>query len=322
MSGGYQQQVYNQPAIGVPGDMVTANPRATFLAGPGGLVAGPNGCVVGRFAWVTPPVDPNGTDQIASNVNGSGNVAGFCYNDTQALNTVFLSDGSMVIPQGLPVALAIQGDFLVNNAGTVEAIPYVSKAYANFADGSVSFGPAGSPTAAASATGSSIAAESVSITGSISGDVLTVTAIVSGTVYPGSTLAGTGIATGTQIAAQLTGPAGGLGTYLLSLSQQKNVASETITLTYGLLTIGTLTTTPTFAVGQSISGTNVVAGTSITANVTGSGGTGGTMVVNNNTVVSSTTIASQSNVETKWYAASAGGQGQVVKITSWVGSQG
>jgi hypothetical protein len=56
--------------------------------------------------------------------------------------------------------------------------------------------------------------------------------------------------------------------------------------------------------------------------VTGSGGTGGTMVVNNNTVVSSTTISSVSNTETKWYAASAGGPGQLVKITSWVGSQG
>lgn len=322
-----QTQVRNQPAIGVQGNRASQNPMATYDAGPGGLVS--DGTVlVGNFAWVTPPTDPNGTGQLATTVAGFGNAAGFCYNDLQALDTVFLSDAGLTIPAGLPVALAVQGDFDVINSGTTEAIPYVSKAYATFGTGAITFAAAGAPTAAASATGSSIAAETFSVTGSIATDVLTVTAVGSGTVYPGATISGTGIATGTQIFSQLTPLlsgeiANGVGRYTLSISQQKAIASETISGTYGLLTIGTLTTTPTFAVGQllTVSG-SVVAGTYITANVTGSGGSGGTMVVSNNTVVSSQTIASAANIETKYWAVSAGGNGQLIKISSWVGTQG
>lgn len=64
-------------------------------------------------------------------------------------------------------------------------------------------------------------------TGSIAGKVLTVTAVASGELAEGKTLAGTGVTDGTQILAQLTGTAGGIGTYSLSVSQ--TVASETIT---------------------------------------------------------------------------------------------
>jgi len=322
MSGGWQQQIYNQPAQGVAGDRASQNPMATYDAGPGGLVADTAGVAVGYFAWAIAPTDPNGTNQIATQARGSGNTAGLVYNDTQALNTVFLSDATLVIPAGLPVALANQGDFWVINNGTTEA-QVGQKAYATFGTGAVSFAATATPTTGASATGSSIAAETFSVTGSIAEDILTVSAVGSGTVYPGATISGTNITTGTQIASQLTGTTGGVGTYLLSVSQQKNVVSETISGTYGLLTIGTLTTTPVFTVGQTLNATgSVVAGTVITANVTGSGGSGGTMVVSNNTVVSSQTISTASNVETKFVAASAGQPGALIKITSWVGSQG
>lgn len=317
-----QKQVQNQEAQGVQGDRASQNPIATFDAGPGGLVSDGT-VIVGNFAWVIPPTDPNGTDQIATCGNaGDGNAAGFVYNDLQALDTIFLSDAGLIIPQGLPVALATQGDFWVINSGTTEA-QVGQKAYANFGSGTVSFAATGTPTAAASATGSTITPENFSVTGSIAEDILTVTAVGSGTVYPGSTISGTGITTGTKIASQLTGTTGGVGTYLLTVSQQQAVASTTISGTYGLLTIGTLTTTATFAVGQTltVSG-SVVAGTHITANVSGSGGSGGTMVVDNNTNVGSQTIASAANVETKWSAASAGIAGALIKITSWVGSQG
>jgi hypothetical protein len=316
-----QRQIYNQPQIGVPGDRASQNMITTFDAGPGGLVSD-GSIVVGNFAWVIPPTDPNGTDQIATCSGGYGNVAGFVYNDLQALDTIFLSGSGLIIPQGLPVALANNGDFDVINSGSTEALPGM-KAYATFGTGAITFAATGSPTQAASATGSTITPETFSVTGSIASDVLTVTAVGSGTVYPGSTISGTGIASGTTVASQLTGSAGGVGTYLLNQSQQKNVASTTISGTYGLLTIGTLTTATPFAVGQTltVSG-SVVAGTSITANVTGTGGSGGTMVVNNNTNVGSQTISSAANVETKWTATSAAGPNGTVKVTSWVGSQG
>lgn len=66
-----------------------------------------------------------------------------------------------------------------------------------------------------------------SVTGSISGQLLTVTAVGAGTLYPGSTLAATGLTAGTVVMNQLTGTTGGVGTYNVSASQ--TFASGTIT---------------------------------------------------------------------------------------------
>jgi len=313
MSGGWQQQAFDQPAAFVAGDRVSNNPLATFDAGPGGLVAGASGVTVGCFAWAYPPDDPNGGYQIAQNF-GYGPVSGFVMRNQQALNTTYLSNAGNLIQQGFPVALMTQGDFAVVNDGTTVPLPNVSKAFADLATGKVMFAAPGTVFGGASATGSTVTAETFSVTGSVNDDVLTVTAVGSGTVYPGSTISGTGIATGTKVVGQLTGTPGGIGTYLLSIGQQ-SAASTTVSGTYGLLTIGTAT--GTFKVGDIISGTGVVAGTAITANVSGSGGSSGTMVVDNNTAVSSTTITASTAVETKWVATTTGGNGAVVKISSW-----
>ena len=147
-----QQQVQNQPAQAVAGDFASANPRSIFPAGPGGFVAGAAGVVVGAAVWKAPPTDPNGTDQILNNF-GAGNIVGLTYNDTQALNTIFLSDATLLIPQGLPVAVLMDGDLWVVNNGTTEAEPG-QKAYANFANGQLSFAATASPAQGASVTGS------------------------------------------------------------------------------------------------------------------------------------------------------------------------
>ena len=49
---GFQTSVGVQPAPAVAGDFASTNARWTVLAGPGGLVAGPAGVTVGRFAWL------------------------------------------------------------------------------------------------------------------------------------------------------------------------------------------------------------------------------------------------------------------------------
>jgi hypothetical protein len=59
----------------------------------------------------------------------------------------------------------------------------------------------------------------VKFTGSISGTVLTVSAITHGTILVNAILFGVNVLVGTQITAQLTGPAGGVGTYSVNLSQ-------------------------------------------------------------------------------------------------------
>lgn len=68
-----------------------------------------------------------------------------------------------------------------------------------------------------------------SFTGSIAGTTLTVTAI-SPAVYVNTLLTGSGVSTGTIILAQLTGPAGGIGTYQVSISQ--TVSSTTISAAF------------------------------------------------------------------------------------------
>ena len=68
-----------------------------------------------------------------------------------------------------------------------------------------------------------------SVTASMSGTTMTVTAVGSGTLYAGQSLhsATSGFITGTKIVTQLTGTAGGVGTYQISDSQ--TVASGTVT---------------------------------------------------------------------------------------------
>ena len=326
MTGGWQQQVYDAPAAAIRGNRASSNPAAYFNAGPGGLVSGAAGVIVGYFAWVYPPDDPNGTytqvlnTSLAAGGDPTNVPAGLVPNDVQASNSTYLSDAGMTILPGYAMSLATQGDFWVVNDGTVVPVPNYSKAFANMATGKVQFANPGTIIGGASATASSIATETNStITGSIADDILTVTVAGSTSIYPGMVLSGTGVATGTMIDSQilplLAGEALlGIGRYLVDIGQQ-TVASTTITGVYGLLTIGTAT--GTFAVGDVLTGTGVVAGTQITANVSGTGGTGGTMVVNNSTVVSSATITASTAIETKWVAMSSGPAGAVIKIGSW-----
>jgi hypothetical protein len=319
-SGGWQVAVAVQPAAFIPGSRVSQNPIFNFDAGPGGLVSG-SSLFVGRFAWVTPPLDPNGGPTIANSF-GNGPPNGFLMLNQQALNTTFLSNAGMQVQPGAQTALQIAGDFAIQNDGTTEA-EYGQVAYAFVATGKATFAPAGTVFGGASGTASSIAAATFSVTGSISGNVMTVTNVGSGTVVAGASVSGTAIPTAPapQVVAQLTGTAGGIGTYSLNVGEITTV-SETISGTYGILTIGG-TVTGTFSVGDVLTFlSGGVAGTTITQNLTGTGGSGGTMAVNNNTVVSSTTITASLAVATKFIARSTGLPGEAVKISSFVDAGG
>jgi len=319
-TGGWQTQVYNQPAAFLAGDRVSQNPIFSYDAGPGGLVAG-SSLFVGRFAWVTQPLDPNGTPSIANSF-GNGAPNGFLMKNQQALNTTFLSFAGMQVQPGVQTALQVSGDFAVVNDGTTEA-EYGQKAFAYVATGKVTFAAAGTIFGGASATASSIAASTFSVTAVIAGNLMTVSAVGSGTVVAGASISGTGIPTGPapQVVSQVlpligSETAGGVGRYNLNVGEI-TFASGTVSGTYGTLTIGTAT--GTFAVGDVLTGGTIAttgAPTVITQNLTGTGGTGGTMVVNNNAVVSSATLTASLAVETKFFARSTGLAGEVVKISS------
>lgn len=309
---GFQTSVNTQPAPAVAGDFCDTNPRYTVDAGPLGLVAGANGVFVGRFAWANQPNDMDGSPAVVSNT-GTGIVTGFVHREQQALITVYLNEASMLVPKGFGVTVFSGGGFWAKNDGAAAATPGM-KAYANYADGKVTFAATGTPSAGGAATGT-IAPGTASVTGSISGDLLTVTAVGSGTLYAGSTISGTGVASGTKITGQVSGTVGGVGVYTVSIDEQ-TVTSTTISTTYGLFT-AVSGLTGSFGIGDVLSGAGgggVTTGTIITQLGTGTGGLG-TYIVDPTQTVTSTAISATGNIETKWYARSTGLPGEVVKIS-------
>jgi hypothetical protein len=301
----FPTQVHINQAPAVEGDFGDSNFRSSYDAGPGALVAGPAGLTIGRFAWVDAP-----TNSVASN-SGSGPVAGFVHREMQGLITTYLTEYGMTIPQGFGVTLMTSGTFWAKNQGT-NAVTVGMKAYANYANGGITFGPTGTPPSGASVTGSIAAGATTSFTGSMAYQLMTVTAIASGSIVVGSAIAGTGVVTGTTVASQVSGTAGGIGVYTISIPQ--NVASETLTATYGVLTV-TAVGSGALGVGDVLSGTGVTVGTAITALGTGTGGTG-TYYVNDSETVASETLTASGGVETKFIAVSLGQGGELIKISS------
>lgn len=59
----------------------------------------------------------------------------------------------------------------------------------------------------------------VKFTASIAATVMTVSAVATGTIQPGASIFGTGIAAGSKVVAQTSGPSGGTGTYTITPSQ-------------------------------------------------------------------------------------------------------
>jgi hypothetical protein len=194
MSAGFQQTVNLQQAAAVAGDFASTNPRATFVGHEGTLVAGSNGVTIARFAWA----NANG---VVSNA-GQTVPTGFVHREQgSALITSYLSETSLLIPQGFGVTLFKTGDFwAVSDA----AVTVGQKVFANVANGTIR----------SAAAGGTI--EGFSATASFATNVMTVTAVGSGTINVGDKVTSSGVTDGTYITAQLTGTPGGTGTYQLS----------------------------------------------------------------------------------------------------------
>jgi hypothetical protein len=298
---GFPRVVNVQAAPAVLGDFCDNNPRATVNAGQGALVAGPGGVTVGRFAWVNPE------DGRTVNNYGAGAPSGFVLRDQQAIITDYLAERTLTIYQGAPITLFSAGGFWVVNAGS-STTAVGQAAFAQNSTGAVQFG---SNFTGASVTGS-IAANVV--TGSIAGTTLTVTEVTTGVLTNGQTISGTNVTAGTQILSQLTGTAGGIGTYQVSAAQ--TVASTAITGSGGTLTV-TAVGSGALALGDALSGSGITAGTAITDFLTGTGGNG-TYAVNIGQTFASGTITVAAGTQTKWVAASVAAPGELVKMTTWV----
>lgn len=326
---GFQRQVNTTQAPGLPGDFASANPRKTVLAGEGALVAGQGviggvlqqGVVVGRFGWLSYQyADSDNAPAVVDNF-GTGLPAGLVHRSQEGLIALNIVSGlaTQLLPTGYQITLFDSVDLWVKNEGAT-ACTVGMKAYASYADGSISFAAPGlsTPPGGGSGSASSVAPATFSVTGSISGNVMTVTTVGSGTLYAGAAISGTNVTSGSKIIEQLTstevgGTLGGKGTYAVSIPNQA-AASTTISGTYGVLTVGG-TVTGIFGSGMLLSGGTVSAGTKVYQQLTGTSGGAGTYVVDPTQTVSSAALAAAGSIETKWYARSYGAVGEVVKIS-------
>lgn len=114
------------------------------------------------------------------------------------------------------------------------------------------------------------ASSGATFTGTGTGSSLAVTA-VTGVIHAGDALSGTGVPALTTIVNQVSGTAGGAGTYTTSAATTSSGASlTTASTTLDVTAVGS----GTLEVGQILTGTGVTANTYITALGTGTGGTG------------------------------------------------
>lgn len=297
VGGGFPSQVNVVQAPGVEGDFASTNPRSTVVAGEGAFVAGAAGVAVGLFAWADPV--------LANTLNntGVGSPLGFIHRAQQGLITTFLAYQTMAVPAGLPVTAFNQGDFWVRNNGAVTSVIGM-KTYALNNSGQATFNVTATPPTAASATAATLQVITSAATGgalpttntctaSIANNVMTVTAVGAGSVLgAGQTITGTGIdpAAVIRIISQLTvvGALGGTGTYLVSEVFTVPVASTTITMSGGGLTLTGANASGIFAIGHVITGTNIPLGTTITGYGTATAGGAGTYTVDRPAVTAAT----------------------------------
>jgi hypothetical protein len=143
---------------------------------------------------------------------------------------------------------------------------------------------------AAATTASSIAPKSVAFTGSVNNLLLTVSSAPPGSIHVGSIITGRGMPAGAQITSQVSGTPNGAGVYGLYVPEG-HISTETLTETYGVLTVGSVgpTSPGPVAIGQQVTGPGVLPLTAIEANLSGSGA-GSTWLVNYAQTVASENI--------------------------------
>lgn len=300
---GFQKTVNLTPAPAVAGDFASSNPRATVLAGPGGLVAGALGVAVGKFAWV---------DDDGSTVQSFGTATkapqGFVHREQQALIQVYLAESGMNIPQGFPVVLHNEGDFWAKLAGD-NAATIGAAIYADYSNGDVC--------AVAAPAGASVTASmGATFTASGSGTNLTVSA-VTGKITVGETLGITaGITAGTTVVSQTSGTPGGAGVYVTSAATTISAATAT---SFGNTLNVTAVGSGVLEVGDAVSGTGIPSGAVVASQVSGTAGGVGIYTLDTaaTAYAASTTVTAVGGVLTGWKAQSVAAIGELVKISTW-----
>jgi hypothetical protein len=319
---GFQSHVNQFPAPGVEGGRASNNPYSTVVAGNGALIS--DGTVrASSFGWVVSGI-AYGYSLTAATPDG------FVANEDQALITTYLAESSMILPEGFPVTMYDRGDFWARSVFSEATIG--QKVYANLLSGKILTAATGAfPVTVSGGTGV------ISVSGTTAAGVMTVTAT---SVYlaPGMLITDPtkgGYPPGTYISSQVTGSAGGTGTYQLTTLLPVAITAASTTVVATAMDCGGSTTSacscdnasPTLTVttrtngniyvGQRVSGTSIPTGTYVSALGTYNDTTGtGTLTLSANATdtITGAAVLFSPWIETPWYVKSNGNVGDLIKI--------
>ena len=126
----FQTHVNYNWGVGVEGDFASTNPRASVVVNGHALQVGPEGLVIGRFAWV------DADEIIATNKQpcGAGKPSGFVNRNKTAIITGYMASATMTYLPGQPAALMKQGDFWARSSNGGKR---GQKVYASTTDGNI-----------------------------------------------------------------------------------------------------------------------------------------------------------------------------------------
>lgn len=108
----FQNQVYINPAQGLPGDFASSNPMVYKLSSTGKMVADASGVKVGQFC----ALNADGTVTTIPGAAPSGGLSriGFVHREENAQIVTYLAESGYTIQPGQPVAAFGTGDWFIN----------------------------------------------------------------------------------------------------------------------------------------------------------------------------------------------------------------
>jgi hypothetical protein len=234
---GFQQHVNREPAPGVEGDFAGNNPKASALSPVAGgfKIAAGQTVRVGYFAW-------GGLDGLVYSSAAGAAVPGVAAvgfvarqpNEPSALITAFLAESIMTLQAGTPCTLMEAGDFWANfPAGAAQNVAVFATA-ATGAPTTTAGGNTATPYKTASVAKANAVSDANTVIAAQTG-IMTLSAPASGVYEVGQRVTGVGVPANTYITAQLTGGAGGAGTYQTNSLNRAAVAAFTATMVQGQL---------------------------------------------------------------------------------------
>ena len=158
----FQNQVYINPAVALPGDFASSNPMVYKLSSTGKMVADSSGVKVGQFC----ALNADGTvTTVPGSAPSSTTRIGFVHREENAQITTFLAESGYTIQPGQPVAAFGTGDFFIN-ADAITGSPTRGAAICwDTTTGLINVGA--TPTSTLIATGYYMVSETVSVNATI-----------------------------------------------------------------------------------------------------------------------------------------------------------